>query len=85
MIRKCQTCGTHYVKRSFKTRIPNTYSKKQMYINQGLAMSAERRANVLASAKHSRSSHNEGRDQTTREKSKKKSKPEKYATNGRKY
>lgn len=56
-----------------------------MYINQALAMSAERRANVLASAKHSRSSHNEGRDQTNREKSKKKSKPEKYATNGRKY
>lgn len=56
-----------------------------MYINQPLAMSAERRANVPASAKHSRSSRNEGRDQTNREKSKKKSKPEKYATNGRKY
>lgn len=56
-----------------------------MYINQALAMSAERRANVPASAKHSRSSHNEGRDQTNRERSKKKSKPEKYARNERKY
>lgn len=56
-----------------------------MYINQAVAMSAERRANVPASAKHSRSSRNEGRHQTNREKSKKKSKPEKYATNGRKY
>lgn len=56
-----------------------------MHINQTLAMSAEPRANVLGSAKHSRSSHNEGRHQTNRARSKKKSKPEKFATNGRKY